>query len=381
MLSTEQQILEQIKKSESILITAPGNKNGDSIASSLAFFLFLKKMGKKADIIIEKDHINKDYSFLTSFSEIKDATAGIQKLVVSLDTTNTKVDQVKYVVEDNRLDFVITPKEGVFTGKEVTSCVCDYKYDLIISLGAAELDNYGKFYEEYADFFYKTPIINIDHESINEEFGQINLVQLTAVSISEILFNLFKSYNEKSIDEDTSTCLLAGMIIKTRSFKSQSVTPQSLEAAAGLISLGARRDEIITHLYRSRSLNVLKLWGRVLARLNSSLNDSLIWSILGHSDFLKTASREEDLQEVIDELIVNIPKAKVIVLIYETSENITKALLYSTKSIDVLEIAKGLNPTGAKNLAKISLNIPLAEAEKQIINQIEPLIKKILENE
>lgn len=381
MLSTREQVEEQIKKAEDILIAAPRDKNGDCLAGALALFLFLRRMEKNVDIVIENLEEKKSLSFLPGFGEIMDSPAAIQKLIVSLDISQTKVGEVKYLLEDNRLDFIITPKDGQFTGNEVAACNCAYKYDLIITVGAPDLESLGAIQEKNPGLFYGLPIINIDNDPGNGSYGQINLIELTAVSIAQIIFPLFKSLNQKFINEDIATCLLAGIISKTRNFRSRTISPQVLEAASDLIALGGKKEEIINKLFRSRTFNVLKLWGRVLARLQSAINDQLIWSILNQADFEKTGAGESDLIEAIDELIVNVPTAKVIVLIFEDKNNKTKAWVYAAGSLDALGLAADFRPAGTKNLVKFELDQPLVTGEKAIISRLEEKIKKILEKE
>ncbi len=382
MLTQEQQIFEQIKKANNILITFRKTWNGDSVASGLAMFLFLKKLGKEVNIAAEKFDSGKLFSFLPAYNEIKDSVDNLRKFIISLDITNTKVDQIKYKIEDNTLNFIISPKDGLFTEDDISSRSSGFKYDLIIALDTADLESLGQIYDNDTEFFYKTPIINIDHHSENEEFGQINFIELTAVATGEILFSLFESYSRDLIDEDIATCLLAGMISKTRSFKTPNVTPKALLTASQLISMGARREEIVNHLYRSRPINVLKLWGRVLARLSSSMGGKLIWSTLTNMDFAKTDSREKDLDDVIDELIINIPQAKIVVIIYEKTgaekaEPITNILAYSMKNINSLDLIKEYNPQGTKDLALASVNKPIQEAEQEIIKLIEEKLSKL----
>ena len=72
-----------------------------------------------------------------------------------------------------------------------------------------------------------------------------------------------------------------------------------------LISLGGDRENIVNKIYRSRSINVLKLWGRILARLTSTLNNGVLWSIIASDDFKKTDTTKQDVPEAIDELISN----------------------------------------------------------------------------
>jgi len=387
MLTQEQQIFEQINKASNILITFKKTWNGDSVASALAFYLFLKKMGKNVEVVAEKFSLDKLYSFLPGYTEIKNELNNLRKFIISLDITNTKVSQIKYKQEENQLNFIISPEDGFFSSSDITSSASGFKYDLIIAVDTPDLESLGRVYDNDTEFFYQTPIINIDHNSTNEGFGQINFIELTAVATSEIIFSLFESFGRDLIDENIATCLLAGMIAETKSFKTNNVTPRALLTASQLMSLGARREEIVNYLYRSKSINVLKLWGRVLARLSSSLDNKLVWSTLSATDFAKTNSTENDLTDVIDELIVSIPQAKVIAVIYENKsagEELTNGLagktnllLYAIKNIDSLGLIKEYNPTGTKSLARAVINLSIAEAENTIINAIQDKLNKL----
>lgn len=387
MLTQEQQIFEQINKASNILITFKKTWNGDSVASALAIFLFLKKMDKNVEMAAEKFSLGKLYSFLPGYDEIKYELDNLRKFIISLDITNTKVSQIKYKQEENKLNFIISPQDGFFSSTDITSGASGFKYDLIITVDAPDLESLGRIYDNDTEFFYQTPIINIDHNSNNESYGQINFIELTAVSTSEIVFSLFESFGRDLIDENIATCLLAGMIAETKSFKTNNVTPRALLTASALMTLGARREEIVNYLYRSKSINVLKLWGRVLARLSSDAENKLVWSTLSTSDFTKTNSTENDLTDVIDELIVSIPKAKVIAIIYESKKageelkgepiKETNLLIYTIKNIDALGLIKEFNPIGTKSLARAVVDSPVIEAEKIIIDAIRDKLNKL----
>lgn len=381
MLTQDQQIFEQIKKAESILITFRKTWDGDAVASGLAMYLFLKKLGKKADIAAEKFEQGNLFSFLPGYGEIKNSVENLRQFIISLDIANTKVGQIKYRVKDNTLNFIVSPKDGFFSQDDITSRSSGFKYDLIITLDTPDLESLGKIYDNDTEFFYQTTILNIDHHPGNEEFGQINLVDLNAVSTSEILFSIFEKYSRDSINEDIATCLLAGMIAETRSFKTPNVTPHTLLAASQLITMGARREEIVNYLYRSRPMDVLKLWGRILARLSSDLDDRLVWSNVTYSDFTKTNTTENDLNEVIDELIVNMPKVKIIVIIYENLKNgklSSNAIVCSVKNIDALALVKEYNPAGTKKLARVKSEKPREILEKEIIEGVKDKLSKLL---
>lgn len=380
MLSQEQQVFDQINKAATILVTFSRSSGGEAVASALATYLFLKKMGKKVELVAEADGGEKQLSFLPSRSEIKHKLDNLRKFIISLDIRHTKVGQIQYKVEAETLDFIVSPLDGFFTKEDITSKSSGFKYDLIISVSTRDLESLGQIYDRDTEFFYETTVINIDCQASNESYGQINVVDLNTVATSEILFNLFASYDRTLIDEDIATCLLAGMIVATKSFKTNNISPAALSTASQLISMGARREEIVNHLYRSRSLNLLKIWGIVLARLSSSEDSKVISSVIYADDFLKTKTETKDLYEVIDELIVNIPQAKIIALIYEIAadgQKTVEALVYGVKNLDVISLVTEFNPTGHKALAKIKSSKPIKEFEKELSSLLAEKVKKL----
>jgi len=381
MIETDKQIFEQIEKANRILITFSNNWSGDAIASSLAFYLLIKKLGKEVEIVAEKNKSACNLSFLPSYHEIKTKLPTLRNFIISLNTTNANVEQLKYKKNNNNIKFVITPNEGSFTDEDISSYSSSFIYDLIISLDSPDFDSLGKIYEKNTDFFYKTPLINIDHSPSNEEHGQINLIDLTAVSTSEILFENIKKYDESLLDDKIATCLLAGMISKTKSFKTNNITPRALANSANLISAGANRELIVNKLYRSRPFGVLKLWGRVLARLTSTHNQQIIYSLISLNDFQTTQTKAENITDVIEELIVNIPEAKAVIIIYETkNENgktSSKGLIYSIKTIDSLSLLKEFNPVGNKTIAIASFPNSITETEKIVKKTVEKRLNQI----
>lgn len=382
MLSSEQQIFEQINKSNNILIIFRDDWNADTLGSALALYLYTKKLRKNVHLVSGGNDKNKKYNFLSNLDKIKNSLNDLRTFTISLDLSSAKIGEIKYETKKDQLNFIINPKEGFFTADDVKSQSSDFKYDLIIVLDTPDLESLGKIYENDTDFFYQTPIINIDHNSQNEQFGQINYVELPAISTSEILFNLFENYDPKLIDENIATYLLGGIISKTRNFKTGNITPRSLSIASKLIELGADREKIVKSLYRSLSINILKLWGRTLARLSNSPNKKLVWSLLTENDFNKTETREEDLEDVIDELIINIPQAEVIVLICESKKpksekNLVKCIIKTTKNINALDLGKNYQAIGNRNLVTFNINKPIAEAKQDIIENISKKIDEI----
>ncbi len=417
-MNLSQQFFNLINKSSNILITFPVDWSGDAISGSLAIYLYLKKMGKNVEIGAERMNNNgnfripaESFKFLPSFSEIKNSLENLMKFIVSVDLKNAKVDHIKYTIKDNYLNFIISPKDGFFTSKDIRSSMSGFKYDLIITVDCRDLESLGRVYDSNIDFFYKTTIINIDNSPDNEEFGQLNAIDLNTVSSTEIISNLFFNYQKELIDGDIATCLLSGIIFKTKSFKTPNLSPQTLNITSKLIEKGGRREEIVSNLYRSRSLNTLKLWGRVLNNLSISEGGDIIWTTLFKNDFQISQSSEENLQDVVDELIVSVPTAKVIVVFYSLSEISiiddhyinksdkkefsdktivahndksgqifkTNVMVYSVKNISSLDLIKNLNPEGTKKVAQALVNRPIKDVESELVAKIKNRLEKLFQ--
>jgi len=376
MLDLEQQIFRQLEKSQNPLIVFPNDWSSDSVASALALFLFLKKIGLNPEIAAsptdkEKHHL----SFLPSFSDIQSGLHNLRRFIVSLDISQAKVQQIKYTVDESRLNFIISPSTGWFRPENVTSRADDFKYDLIIVLGASDLESLGKIYDDNIEFFYKTTIINIDNHPANEEFGQINFVDLNSVATSETLFYLLKNYKGDLIDEDAATCLLAGIIQQTKNFKTPNLTPRTLLTSSQLITLGGRREEIVNNLYRSRDISSLKLWGKILNNLKSENNDEILWSKLSTADFQDSGASPVMINDLVDELMVSVPNAKLIVLMYETEQNKSNINLYALKNNNALDLIKEYSPQGSPRAAQALTD----QSVNQLANELIPALKKKLD--
>lgn len=369
-LNEIEQISEVIKKSSHVLITFRKDFSVDAVASALALYLILKKQNKLVDIVCSDFELVKTLQFLPESKKIKSEISNLQKFVIDVDIAKDKIEEFSYNAENNKLKIFITPKSGLLSQEDLSASNSEYKYDLIITIDTPDLESLGKIYQNSTDFFYHTSIINIDHSAENEHFGQINSTNMNAVATAEILYQLINDIDKNLLDAPVATCLLTGIISKTRSFKTNNVTPKTLQIAGNLINAGAEKEAIIKSLYRSRSLATLNLWGRVLARLKSDNGNKLIWSLITEHDFIQANADKADLPDVIDELISFIPSAEIVVIIYQL-RGINHVIVSTLKNDNALYLTSSFNPSGSKKFAEFSFNdISLQEAENTVIGKI-----------
>jgi hypothetical protein len=108
-------------------------------------------------------------------------------------------------------------------------------------------------------------------------------------------------------------------------------------------------------------------------------------------DFIKTGSTKEELPDIIDELVTNIPGAEITAIFYEdpnkeesspTPEKSerhpsTSVIIHSTKNINLLEVLKDYFPEGNNRLAELKINASMQEAKKEIIELLEKKIEEL----
>ncbi len=348
-LTPLQQAVELCNRSKNVLICLPKDPSSDAIAGGLGLFLLLEKLGKRARIVCSEFTLPNGHGFLPKSDAIEKELKNIRQFVISLDVSKVAVEELSYVIENGKLEVFITPKNGFYEARDVTTSAGSFAYDAVITVDAADLEMLGPIATGNAEFFYRTPVLNIDHHASNTQYGAINLVDLTATSTSEIIFEFTKALGFNVLDEQVATTLLTGIISKTKSFQTPTVTPRSLAIASHLIASGARREEIIDNLYQSKSIATLKLWGRALARVQQMFGGKFIYSMLGEQDFEKTGATDDDLPRVIDELIVNVPTAELIAVIYKRAGKNATVCIDVTKSIDLKRFFPEGKPYGSQS--------------------------------
>lgn len=374
-LTPKQQTVELIRSAKRILVITHTGLDGDAVGSSLALAQVLQKIDKDV-AIAAPEAVPAVYSFLPGAQLVRQELAGTKDFIITLDTSEVTVEKLGYktLTEEHKLNIVITPQRGTFSEKNVSFSYGSLKFDLVIVLDTPEMERLGNLYHTQAQFFYETPIINIDHHPGNDFFGKVNWVDLTATSTAEILVALIESLgrDKNLLDADIATTLLLGITTDTDSFQNASTTPKSLTVAAQLVAAGARQQEIVQRMYRMRDLSTLRLWGKALTKLSEDQDHRFIWSKISADDLKGAAADETELSGVADELLRSVPNIDFALLL---SERVGGAIYGSlrgvARGIDVSEIAKLFGGGGQPQKAAFRIpNANLDEAEREVLDRL-----------
>lgn len=375
-LNETEQIKKLLEDKKNILIAFRKNGQGDAIGASTALALFLEKMGKQVDIVSDGFDLPHNFKFLKKAEDIKSNFPHLKKFIIAVDVSKTGVQELSYDIKEDKLRLFITPRQGMLNRENIHTIQSDFRYEVIFVIDTPDLHALGSLYENNSELFYNRPIINIDYHTANEHFGQINLIEITATSTGEILFNLIEQLDSALIDHDIANSLLTAIIANTHSFKIANVKPQTLALAGQLMKLGADRDHIIQNLYRTRRLSTLKLWGEALSHLQHEKSIGLVWTTITREDFIRSGADSSELYDIVEELISNSPEAKIILLFHEQNEKDSEAkihvILESDKEYNAEDLLKPFNPVviNRQQASMVIAGKKLREVEEEIISHI-----------
>ncbi|MDD4607232.1 MAG: hypothetical protein PHS07_02770 [Patescibacteria group bacterium] len=373
---------ELIKKSTRILVIFPADFDGDMLASSLAWINFLSKCDRQlhVDIVADGIEIPKKYDFLKCLDQIQSKLNLIRDLVISIQSQDNKIGELSYETIDNKLNIYLSPQDRTIQKNDIALSLDGYNYDLIFVLGCQHLSDLDTVYTTHKDFFDKTAIINFDYHANNDNFGILNIIDVNSASLGEVIYKIMRGYNQELIDKDMATSLLAAMIAATNAFRSASTSQHTLLAASQLISFGADKRKIMEKLFESRSVAVLKLWGRVLARLKNSRDGKIAWSLISDEDILKsgldglnsTEQEEVVFWDIIKELYASLSQAQVVAIFRQKNNQVNVYLKSRDSKIDLLKITEDFSPQGDSQKVKLTF-------ENGSILEIEDILTKLIE--
>ncbi|MFA6160311.1 MAG: DHH family phosphoesterase [Parcubacteria group bacterium] len=325
-LPPQEQFRKFLETSKEVLILIPENPSADAVGSAWALYYFLEKLSILPAIAFS-NHLSEKFSFLPRPENILSEISGARDFVLSFNTAENKIIKVRHEEKDDVFNILVTPEKGSVNPKDFSFILAKFKYDLVIVIDCSDLEKLGKLYLENTDLFFEVPIVNIDYKSDNDNFGQINLTDITASSSCEILARTFEETFPDLVDKKIATCLLAGLIGATDSFQKKNTTPKALLASANLMNKGADQQEIIRWMYKTQPLHILKLWGRAMAKINWDTQSKLVWSALNVEDFVQSRSKTEDLPLILSKLEENYSEGQIFMAVYNDTPQSSVALL------------------------------------------------------
>ena len=213
-----------LQSSENIVITCHKGPDGDAIGSSLALYLYLKKQGKNATVIVPDD-----YPFF-----------------------------LKWLPESEHIILYESNKEA--------ANIIINNADLIFTLDFNALHRTGDMQEVLSNASAK--FIMIDHHQQPDDYAEVTYSDTSICSTCQMVYHFIDALGDiNTIDTDIANCIYTGIMTDTGSFRFRSTTSTTHRVIADLIDLGIDNAKIHQNVYDSNSYNRLQLLGKSLTNL------------------------------------------------------------------------------------------------------------------
>lgn len=316
-MSTLDNILEEIKKAETIVILTHENPDGDAMGTSLALYNALKQIGKNPDIIIPE--YPRTFEFLHGTDEIKKET-------------------------------------------DIT------KYDLAISVDCATI----KMLNGFANYFEDAKVkISIDHHSTNTMFGDFNYVIPDAPACAQVLLVVLE-YFKINITKDIGTCVLTGIITDTGGFKYSGVTAETFKFVAELLEKGVNVSKVYKRVLQTKTKANFELNRIAANRLEFFENGKIAFTYITKDDEEKINSESGDHEGIV-ETGRDIEGVEVSIFVRQT-DNGCKVSMRSNEYVNVSDVCLLLGGGGHTRAAGVSLQCSIEQAKEKILRQVRAVI-------
>jgi len=234
---------------------------------------------------------------------------------------------------------------------------------LFVAVDCASEDRLG---EARSVFMRTEKTMNIDHHGSNDFYAQKNYVDEYAAAACEIIFELLDGF--LPITQNVAQALYTGLLYDTGGFRHASTRPQTLRAAAALMETGINFSGIYNRIFYEQNFSETQAVGVCIKNAKRYLNGEFIFTkiSLKEIDECKTSPKELD---GISEYMKRNKGCRVSAFARAKNSRQTK-ISFRASGVDVCAIATHFGGGGHVNAAGCTLDYPLEEAEKIIVDYV-----------
>jgi len=307
-----------LRGKDSFCLTSHVFPEGDAIGSELALARALRKLGKKTRIV----------------------------------NAHPIPEQCRFLDTDGEVEVYQPAHDRVFRKADII---------LVLDVGVySRLGEVGNIVKARP-----CPVVCIDHHATNERIGDLNILDLEASAVAEMMHPLIVGLGVE-LDESMAVPLFVGIATDTGWFHFMNTSARAMRVASELVAAGADPPRLYAALYETRRPERMKLLGEALCTLETDCGGRLAWFSVTREMFERSRAVDEDLEGFVDEL-KSIKGTEVVVLFREMADGSSKANLRSKSSANVARVAVEFGGGGHHHSAAINGPGPLAEFRERVL--------------
>jgi bifunctional oligoribonuclease and PAP phosphatase NrnA len=324
------QVLEEIQRRNSFVVTSHARPDGDAIGSTLALAEVLRAMGKSAHVVLA-DHVPVIYKPLPHTEEIVHA-ASIFDMSTRANSTNA------------------SSLNGHFDAAIILECD---------SIQRTRLEGLEQLF-----------LINIDHHVSARTFAHLNWIDPSASAVAEMVFRLALAAKIK-ITPEMATCLYTAVLTDTGSFCYSLTNAHTFDLASCLVQYGADPAHIAQKVYFSNPISKMRLLGAALSGLKNE--GEISWMSVTRHDMEQSGALDEDCEGLVN-YALGIAGVEVAVFFRELASERIRVSIRSKGAVNVADIAEKFGGGGHECAAGFTVEGPIPAAAETVLRELRPLM-------
>jgi phosphoesterase RecJ-like protein len=241
-------------------------------------------------------------------------------------------------------------------------------YDLLVISDCATLERVGAVGDRHRELFDRLPRVVIDHHASNAPADEPDWIDPSAAATCEMvtLLAVRLGIPLDAADGALAAALMAGIVMDTATFAHPNATPRTLAVSAALVDAGAPLSDISRRLYRSKPAVQLRLFGRVLDRLESFDAGRVVASTLFDADLAATGTQPPHAEGIID-LLAQAEEAEVAILFKEAAEGTRISVRTKAGGVDATVLTGIFGGGGHARAAGATVPLPVDQARDAVL--------------
>jgi bifunctional oligoribonuclease and PAP phosphatase NrnA len=254
----------------------------------------------------------------------------------------------------------------------------DIDYDLLVISDCGSIDRIGAVRERHTALFEGLPRVVVDHHASNAAVVATDWVDPDSAATCEMTTLLAVRLGIPLDEGDgaLATALMSGIVMDTATFAHPNTTPRTLTVAAALVEAGAPLSDISRRLYRTKPDAQLRLFGRVLERLQTMAGGRIIWSSLTDADIESSGALPAHSEGIID-LLAQAEDADVAIIFKEAGTATRISVRTRPNGVDATVLTGRFGGGGHARAAGATIERPLDQARVAVLEEADKLVAAI----
>ena len=308
------QVVQLIEQNQRFMITSHIRPDGDGLGSGLALYWMLRDLGKEVDVVL-RDRVPPAYN-------------------------------------------VLPASEFVVVQDDVTE-----KYDAAFIIECSDVDRPG------LPSLRTQFVVNIDHHSTTDQFGDINWIDPTAAAVGEMIYNLCKALGVE-VTKEIAECIYTALLTDTGSFHFSNTTERTLKIASELVRRGVEPARISEALFYSGPFSKIRLLGLVLSNIERDESGRIAWLTLDRATMYEADACEEDSDGIVNHAL-SIGEVEAVAFFKELTPGAYRISLRSKGKNNVARVAELFGGGGHRNAAGCRIEGDYQDVKRRVIEALQ----------